>query len=365
MNRLLITGATGFLGVPCVLHAAREFEVHALARVNREVLTSGVRFHSCDLFDADQVDRLLATIRPTHLLHLAWIATPGVYWTSSENHRWVAASKHLLGSFAKCGGLRAVITGSCAEYDWTGSGVCHEFKTPLRPATVYGQCKNELRQWIVASFGHTGLPPCATKAGPSGAGMPQGTQEKPKEGNLVGRCLRSCTPVGVPAPEGPAYLAQGGSPVDQRLSGLSVAWARLFFLYGEREHPARLVSSVARSLLAGEAAECSAGTQERDFLHTNDVADALIALVKSDLEGPINIGSGDAVSVRSVIEVVARVCGRPELVRFGARPTPPGEPQLLVADVSRLRNELNWRPSISLEDGVREVVNWWRIRRAA
>jgi len=122
---------------------------------------------------------------------------------------------------------------------------------------------------------------------------------------------------------------------------------------------------VVRSLLAGEAAECSAGTQSRDFLHTQDVADALIALVKSDLEGPINIGSGDAVSVRSVIEVVARVCGRPELVRFGARPTPPGEPQLLVADVSRLRNELNWRPSISLEDGVREVVNWWRIRRAA
>jgi nucleoside-diphosphate-sugar epimerase len=365
MNRLLITGATGFVGLPCVLRAARELEVHALARANQDVLPPGVRFHSCDLFDADQVDELLAIVRPTHLLHLAWIATPGVYWTSSENHRWVAASKHLLSSFAKCGGVRAVVTGTCAEYDWTGSGVCHEFRTPLRPATVYGQCKNELRQWIVANFGYTGLPPCAKYAGPSGAGTPDGVQEKAAEVNFVGGCLCSSVPKGTSAPEGPAYLAQGGSPVDQRLSGLSVAWARLFFLCGTREHPARLVSSVARSLVAGEAAECSAGTQLRDFLHTRDVADALVGLVKSDLEGPINIGSGDAVSVRSVIETVARSCGRAELVRFGARPTPPGEPPLLVADVSRLRNELNWRPRISLEDGLREVVNWWRIRHAA
>jgi nucleoside-diphosphate-sugar epimerase len=302
MNRLLITGATGFLGVPCVLHAAGEFELHTLARANRETLSPVVR-HQCDLFDADQVDELLAKVRPTHLLHLAWLATPGVYWTSPENHRWVTASKHLLTRFAECGGLRAVITGTCAEYDWTTCGVCSEYKTPLRPTTVYGQCKNELHQWIVD---------------------------------------RGCNS-----------------------HGLSVAWARLFFLYGPREHSARLVSSVVRSLLAGEAAECSAGTQSRDFLHTQDVADALIALVKSDLEGSINIGSGNAVSVRSVIETVAKVCGQLELVRFGARPTPPGEPPLLVADISRLRNELGWRPSILLEDGVREVVNWWRIRRAA
>lgn len=296
MNRLLITGATGFLGVPCVARAEREYEVHAVAR--SPGVRRGVVFHTCDLFDAEAVTDLLATVRPTHLLHLAWIATPGVYWTSSENHRWVAASKHLLTTFAESGGKRAVIAGTCAEYDWTAAGLCHEFRTPIRPATTYGQSKNELRVWVEATYGFA-------------------------------------------------------------------AWARLFFLYGPREAPVRLVPFVARALLAGEVAECTAGTQRRDFLHIDDVADALVRLLQSDLIGPINLGSGEAVTVRQVIDIVARECGRADLVRLGARPTPPNEPPLLVADVTRLRHELGWQPRISLDDGLRATVNWWRVRRAA
>jgi nucleoside-diphosphate-sugar epimerase len=312
MNRLLITGATGFLGAPCVLRALSEFEVHAVARkcserpgLPRSSSDHGrgkpgrsPSFHLCDLFNAVAVKELLAAVRPTHLLHLAWIATPGMYWTSPENHRWVEASKQVLTAFAEHGGRRAVIAGTCAEYDWTGDGVCREFETETRPATLYGQCKNGLREWV-----------------------------------------EGCS--------------------------LSFVWARLFFLYGPREHTARLVPSVARSLLAGEVAECSAGTQERDFLHVDDVADALISLLKSDLEGPVNVGSGEAVPVGSVIETVARACRRPDLVRLGARPTPVTEPPLLVADVTRLRDELGWRQRIALDDGIRESVDWWRMRRAA
>lgn len=139
----------------------------------------------------------------------------------------------------------------------------------------------------------------------------------------------------------------------------------MFFLCGPREHPARLVPSVARALLAGEVAECSAGTQRRDFLHVDDVADALVTLLRSDVTGPVNIGRGEAVAVKDVIELVARACGRPDLVRLGARPTPPNEPPLLVPDVSRLRDEVGWRPGISLEDSIGNVVLYWRVRRAA
>ena len=297
MNRLLITGATGFLGMPCVGRAAPEFEVHAAARERRGILR-GAHFHPCDLFDDRQVTGLLAKLRPTHLLHLAWIATPGIYWTSPENRLWVDASKHLIGEFQANGGRRAVIAGTCAEYDWTAATFCREYDTPARPATLYGQCKNELREW-------------------------------------------------------------------SETSGPSIAWARLFFLYGPRENPTRLVPSVARALVAGEVAECSEGSQVRDFLHTTDVADALISLLQSTITGPVNVGSGEPVSVRTVIEHVARVCQRPDLVRFGSRPTPQGETACLVADVTRLRRELGWRPRIGLEDGLRDCVNWWRTRRAA
>jgi nucleoside-diphosphate-sugar epimerase len=81
--------------------------------------------------------------------------------------------------------------------------------------------------------------------------------------------------------------------------------------------------------------------------------------------GPVNVGSGEAVAVRAVVEAVARCCGRPDLVRLGARPTPPNEPPVLVADVGRLRGEVGWRPSIPFEHGIGDAVLYWRTRRAA
>lgn len=301
MKKLLITGATGFLGLQCVARASRSpFQTHATSRTHHESIA--VPFHSVNLFDTNAVSELLETIKPSHLLHLAWMAVPGVFWTSPENHAWVEASKHLLNSFAKCGGERVVISGSCTEYDWETASVCREYETPLRPLTLYGKCKNELFEW---------------------------------------------------------------SGTFAEKTGVSMAWARLFFFYGPREHPARLVSSVACSLLAGKPAECSLGTQERDFLHTADLADALVSLVESDIAGPVNVGAGKAVAVRQVIETVARECGRPDLVRLGARATPPTEPPLLVADVTRLRDELGWQPRIPLERGLKETVDWWRTRHAA
>ncbi len=293
--RLLITGATGFIGLPAWCAAQGTFDVHATAR--RPGASGAMRVHPCDLLAPGAAEQLISEVRPTHLLHLAWIATPGTYWTAQDNHRWVTASKHLLLAFARAGGERAVITGSCAEYDWTAAEVCREIDTPLRPHTVYGRCKLELSEWA-AAFG--------------------------------------------------------------RARGVRVAWARLFWMYGPCEHPARLVPSVARALLAGTPAPCTAGTQERDFLHVDDVAGALVTLTRSSLTGSINIGSGEPVAVRDVIAGVARACGRADLVRLGARPTPPGEPPRISADVTRLRDELGWRPQVDLATGLRETANWWR-----
>lgn len=301
MSCILITGATGFLGLPCVRHAsAAGVELHAVARADRGELPPDVRFHAVDVFDAERAGELMAAIQPTHLLHLAWVATPGVYWTSPDNPRWVGASLRLLEAFAAHGGRRAVLAGTCAEYDWTTAGRCYESDTPIWPATLYGKCKDELRR---------------------------------RAGTLQ--------------------------------AGLSLAWARLFFLYGPREHPARLVPSVANALLAGQPAETTAGDQERDFLYVEDAADALIQLLLSDVAGPVNIGSGEPVAVRSVVETIADIVGRPGLLRLGAKPMPTNEPLQLYADVARLRNEVGWRPRIGLRQGLADTVAWWRGRDAA
>ncbi|MDQ3998006.1 MAG: NAD-dependent epimerase/dehydratase family protein, partial [Gemmatimonadota bacterium] len=241
MSRVLVTGATGFVASRALpLLVDRGFEVHAVSRARRAAEVP-VAWHTADLLEPGAADALVSAVRPTHLLHFAWVTTPGEYWTTPENVEWVEASLRLVRAFAAADGTRAVFAGSCAEYDWS-YGICVEGTTPLGPRRLYGVCKNSLRE-IVDAFG-------------------------------------------------PA-------------SGLSTAWGRVFFLYGPGEHPARLVPSVARALLAGVEARCSDGHQIRDFLHVDDVAAAFVRLLESDVRGPVNIASGTGTSVRDVVAQLA------------------------------------------------------------
>ncbi len=146
------------------------------------------------------------------------------------------------------------------------------------------------------------------------------------------------------------------------LTGMQVAWARLFYLYGPWEDPRRLVSSVARALLAGQEAPCSSGTQVRDFLHVADVAAGLVAVLRSAVTGAVNIGSGEPVTVREVVTRVGALIGRPELLRLGALEPKAGEPTFVCADNAKLRAETGWRATYTLESGLADTVQWWRAR---
>jgi len=146
VKRLLITGASGFIGRQAVLALRGSAdEIHAVHHTARQMSDS--RNHAVDLMNPDQVDRLMERVQPTHLLHLAWYAEHGKFWTSPLNLDWVAASLHLFQSFVTNGGHRAVFTGSCAEYDWAASPL-NEETSPSSPGTLYGVCKNSLRQMI-------------------------------------------------------------------------------------------------------------------------------------------------------------------------------------------------------------------------
>lgn len=288
MSRVLVTGATGFVGP----HA-----VTALRRRGHEVLAVGSR--DADLLDPGGASRLIHRHRPEVLLHLAWYAEPGAYWTSVENVRWVEASLRLLRAFASVGGRRAVLAGTSAEYDWSGEAALREGVTPLRPSTLYGVAKDALRR-VAESF-------CAQE-------------------------------------------------------GLSFSWGRVFFLYGPGEDPRRLVSSVARALTRGEEARTSRGHQIRDFLHVADVGAAFAALVDTEVTGAVNVASGEAHRISEVVSLIGRAAGREELLRVGALPDRPDDPPRIVADIARLRDEAGWRPSWPLDEGIADTVAWWTSR---
>lgn len=298
MSRVLVTGAAGFIGrgtLAPLLTAG--MEIHAVtSRAPDADSLPGVRWHRADLHDAESAEALLADLTPTHLLHLAWYAEPGAFWSSSENLRWVEASLRLLRAFVAHGGRRAVLAGSCAEYGWEDRVRCVEGETPCRPATLYGASKHAL-QLIATRF----------------------AQEV----------------------------------------GLSLAWGRVFFVFGPREHPSRLGGSVARALVLGERAACSHGRQWRDFLYSEDLADAFAALLCSAVEGPVNLASGRSTQIRQLVQALAVAAGRPELVEFGARPTNPDEPTELLADIARLRDEVGWVPPATLEQRAADTIAWW------
>jgi nucleoside-diphosphate-sugar epimerase len=142
--------------------------------------------------------------------------------------------------------------------------------------------------------------------------------------------------------------------------GVSVAWGRVFFLYGPWEKPGRLVSDVFTALLEGRPALVSHGLQERDFMHVADVAAALVAVLESSFAGAVNIASGSCRPLAELVHAIGDATGRGDLLRFGAVKPQGDEPLRLAADVHRLKDEVGFTPRFDLAAGLEDTYRWWR-----
>jgi nucleoside-diphosphate-sugar epimerase len=300
----MVTGAAGFIGRHVVGTLAKQgHEVIAAIRPGgqshwRIEAGRGARVSEFDLDDASSMRSAIRSASPEVVIHLAWYAAPGAYWTSPANLDCVGMSLGLARALADVGCRKLVAVGSCAEYDWS-RGLLSEDRTPLAPRTLYGTCKNALRQMLETFCG--------------GASM-------------------------------------------------QFAWTRIFYLYGPAEKKERLVPSVICSLLGAEKARCSSGEQVRDFLYIEDAAAAIASVATSEFTGVVNIGSGQPTKVRTIVEQVARIIGCANEIAWGAIAENPAAPPFLVADVGRLNQEVGWKPSHSLEHGLALTVDWWRAR---
>ena len=144
--------------------------------------------------------------------------------------------------------------------------------------------------------------------------------------------------------------------------GWTAVNARLFQVYGSREPEARMVPSVIRSLLASKRCPLTTGSQIRDFLHVEDVADALAMVVRrNDLTGVVNVAGGRPVAVADVARSIGAQLHRADLLGFGDRSASADDPPSLCARLGRL-HDIGWRPRLELPDGLRHTIAWWKER---
>ncbi len=147
-----------------------------------------------------------------------------------------------------------------------------------------------------------------------------------------------------------------------QVTGMPIASPRLFYQYGPFEDERRLVPAVILSLLRNERARTTAGEQVRDFLHVEDVASALWAIARSNLCGPVNIGSAKPVTVREIVNTIAAILGREQRVALGAIPYSASDPMFVCANNRRLVENTGWTPQYDLERGLRHTIAWWQTR---
>jgi nucleoside-diphosphate-sugar epimerase len=143
-----------------------------------------------------------------------------------------------------------------------------------------------------------------------------------------------------------------------------VVTLRIFPPYGPGDNERRLLPSVIRHLERGESPALTSGTQKWDFVHARDIAAAYLSVLSAPdraLQGELfNVATGDAKTVREVVEQVRILTGSSGAIRWGAVPHRRNEIWLNSGNAGKIRTMLGWEARIPLPEGLAETVAWFR-----
>jgi len=319
MARIVVTGGAGYIGS----HAVRAlFEAgHAVAVLDdlsaghEAALPTGVPLTRAAIHDRDAVRRLLVEHRADAVMHFAaWlmvsesVAKPIDYYQNN-----VIGTLAVLEAMRDAGVKRFIFSSTCAVYGEPSQVPIVE-SLDKQPINAYGETKLTIERALPHLERAHGIKWIALRYFNAAGAHPDGSigEDHAHEIHLIPLAIRA---------------ANGGTPLK---------------VFGE-DYPT------------------PDGTCQRDYIHVCDLADAHIrafeALERGAPSGAYNIGTGTPHSVKSVIDTVGRVLGRP--VAWESAPRRPGDPAVLYAASDRAQRELGWQPKFAdLEVIVRHAWQW-------
>ena len=328
MRKILITGGHGYIGSHVVLHMlAIGYEPKDLIVLDRDankcnvVLPKGIASYRVDLRNADDVERIFVENKVGVVMHFASLIDvaasfehPGEYFRNN-----VMGGINLLEAMVRYRCKKILFSSSCAVYGRPISVPIKE-NDPCSPINPYGESKlffERILEWYLKIHGVSSIRLRYFNA--AGAAYGIGECHDP-EAHLIPLVVK-------------AAYGKGDA----------------IYVYGT-DYPT------------------PDGTCIRDYVHVLDLADAHIRAVRiliqkqSSFTDVFNIGTGNGASVKRVIDLVKKETGKHVKVLVKKRRE--GDPSELLADYSKARDVLGWKPVRSIDDIIRDAAKWHKKQYA-
>lgn len=302
----LVTGAGGFIGANLVRRLLQDgYEVNALVKPDEnlwrlnDLNSPQWHIHKVDITDREGVFNLIKTVKPEQVFHLTHYGGNRGQTDHDQVRRVVIeGTVNLYEACQQAGSCQAIVNAGSSSEYGAKTEPMHEDMV-LEPNTSYGLAK----AWVT----------------------------------LYGQ-----------------HLA--------REQGLPVVTLRFFSVYGPYEASIRLMPAVILACLNKVAPQLSNPQTARDFVHVDDVVEAMLLAAKNinEVKGRIfNIGSGKQNTIKDAVEIILRLTKADVELNWGGIESRSFDSNCWVADTKKTIQQLGWQPKFDLEQGLTKTVQWF------
>ena len=303
-KKVLITGATGFIGKNFINSLRDKFEIYALLlNENEKKIIPQIEYILWEIFfNKDEEIITLSGKKVEKIDSVIHLASYGVNPKDNDIDKMIESNigltKNLILNLERVSCKNIIFTGSGFEYGDKGKMKLRE-NMELNPFSLYGTTK-------VSSF-------------------------------LIGKKL--C-----------------------EILGINYINLRLFNIFGEHEGDNRLIPQIIKNYLSGNKLNLTEGKQIRDYLYIKDIIEVYEMIIEKNIYNneTYNVCSSEEITIKEFIVKVAKIIGiDEESLNFGAIPTRKEEAMYIVGDNSKLKKDFNWNKKYSYEVGIKNMYEFF------